>query len=52
LNRDASPLQAATPIVIIANAATRSHDRERSKSTTQDMVHTLRNTSVELTPRR
>jgi hypothetical protein len=37
-NRDASPLQAATPMVISANTAARDQGRERNGSRTQDIA--------------
>jgi hypothetical protein len=38
LNRDASPLQAATPMVVSASAATRGQHRARNISRTQDIA--------------
>jgi hypothetical protein len=38
LKRDASPLQAATPIVVSASAATRGQHRARNLSRTQDIA--------------
>src|SRR5262245_60018634 len=38
LNRDTSPLQAATPMVISASAAARRQNREHNRSRTQDIA--------------
>jgi len=38
LNRDASPLQAATLIIVSASAATRGQHRARNISRTQDIA--------------
>jgi len=47
LNRDASLLQAARPIVIIVSVTARRHSRERNSSTPQDIVaHLIRDTRV------
>src|SRR5258708_7065902 len=50
-NRDDSPLQAATPIVISANTAASGHDRVRNGSSTQDIAtHSYAVQGAELTP--